>query len=522
MPNNSTPLLNIWLNHLSSSADSGNMHDLRHPVLYEINTRVWLRQFDANGIKATLKNVPLEYWSALKEKGVDYVWLMGVWAASEVGIERNIFSEGTMDYYRSILSDLSEEDIIGSPYAIDTYRLNPALGKLEDLIEVRKNLHSLGLKLILDFVPNHFGKNSRLIEQRPELFLKGSQEHLDYYPELFFKSEGTNGQIFAHGKDLYSGAWRDTVQVDFSKQATRQFIADELLRVSKLCDGVRCDMAMIVIKRLFQQSWGELLPIGGLAQWNEPFWTETIQQVKNIHPDFKFIAECYWHTETEMLSYGFDFVYDKEFLDKIKSQNIQEIKVHLNKDPRYLSRGVFFLENHDEERAASFFEPYKLMAYSTLIATSPGMCFYYDGQWSGKRVRIPVQLGREPTESKCNCAIRPLLNNDPETICSCLEAFHNRLLKICATDIFKRGNWEVLDLPNEHIIGFLWTLEQEKKWVFINLGGIKANLSFEPSFFHATRMYDELNQQQVVASETDQHIQFDLFPYQSVILAVPS
>lgn len=92
--------------------------------IYEINTRVWLKRFDEGEQKATIKDVPKEYWYDLYLKGFNYIWLMGIWKTNESVIKDYCFEPGLISDYTKALKDWNDKDVIGSPYAIDCYEVN--------------------------------------------------------------------------------------------------------------------------------------------------------------------------------------------------------------------------------------------------------------------------------------------------------------------------------------------------------------------------------------------------------------
>ena len=62
--------------------------------------------------------------------------------------------------------------------------------------------------------------------------------------------------ILAYGRDPYFSGWPDTVQLDYSNPATQEAMMKELLRIADQCDGVRCDMAMLILPEVFERTWG--------------------------------------------------------------------------------------------------------------------------------------------------------------------------------------------------------------------------------------------------------------------------
>ena len=145
----------------------------RNPFLYQINTRPWLYELSKNyGQNITkLKEIPLQEFDILAQNGIEIVWMMGVWKLGPLGLN---FSK-SLNYYGA-LDDLTEEDIIGSPFAITEYVCNPDIGTDDDLIWLRKELNSRGMKLMLDFVPNHSAADCPWVDSNPYMYIQSSPE----------------------------------------------------------------------------------------------------------------------------------------------------------------------------------------------------------------------------------------------------------------------------------------------------------------------------------------------------------
>lgn len=454
-----------------------------HPVLYQINTRVWLQQFAPSGKSyARLSDVPASYWDLLKARGVDLVWLMGIWqTVSLPQIHRYALIEGLRQEYTHALPDWTPADVIGSPYAIDEYRPSDQIGSWEELAAVRKQLHQRGMQLILDFVPNHFHAESSLIGSHPHLFLKGDEEQLKTDPSTFYHFKD---RIWAHGRDPYFPAWQDTIQVDYFNPQARDFMSDQLLKLAEVCDGVRCDMAMLLLKSVFESTWRH---VPDYSEHPQEFWANTISRLRQQFPGFLMIAEAYWDLEWELQQLGFDYTYDKRLLDRLHEANVDAIRGHLFADPAFRNRSVRFLENHDEDRILKRMNCKQAEAAAIITYTLPGMRFFYDGQWEGSRVRLPVQLGRLPEEHHCTCpageqlAMKSMTGS--EIICSCTTAFYQKLLAYLQKPIFHLGDWRQLELQHggEYLLAWHWQMGTENVIVIINyanhsVGGTLAPL----------------------------------------------
>ena len=141
----------------------------------------------------------------------------------------------------------------------------------------------------------------------------------------FFK--GPDGRYFAHGRDPHFYPWSDTAQLNHFNSKTREFLLNILKYVSTLCDGLRCDMVMLMLNKVFAETWK--MYIDG-PQPQEEFWPKAIQEIKSRNPYFTFLAEVYWGLDWEVQEMGFDYTYDKTLYDRLVLSNAQDIQGHLN------------------------------------------------------------------------------------------------------------------------------------------------------------------------------------------------
>jgi glycosidase len=422
-------------------------------AIYEINTRVWLRRFDAGKRRARLDDVPPSYWDNLSAKGIRIVWLMGIWKTNPEHAEKYCFADPLVEGYRRALPDWRREDVIGSPYAVDDYRVNPDLGDAESLARLRETLHRRGLRLMLDFVPNHFSAESRFVAEHPEVFLHGNENLIREDAGTFFRDGG--GAVLAHGRDPYFPAWTDTAQINYFSDAARRFMIRKLTEVAGQCDAVRCDMAMLLLNDVFRRTWGRVLEAGSVSAPESEFWPEATSAVRSAHPEFLFMAEVYWGKEPVLMEQGFDFTYDKTLMDRLRHGNVHEIRAHLSAPVDHQSRLVRFTENHDEERAAAALGTERSLAAAAIIATLPGVRFFHDGQFEGKTVHLPVQLGREPDEP----------------VIEAVRAFYDRLLAVTRDPIFFSGRWRMIgmgDPADQRILAWEWRSGESFRVVLVN------------------------------------------------------
>ncbi|MFG2652020.1 alpha-amylase family glycosyl hydrolase [Streptomyces sp. NPDC048436] len=388
------------------------------PVVYEVNTRVWLRE----SVKtATLADVPADLWDEITPPGTDAVWLMGVWERSPAGRAIALADPSLRTAFESALPGVSEQDIAGSAYCIRNYTVDEALGGPEGLAVARSELAARGVGLLLDYVPNHVAPDSPWATEHPEYFVQGDAEDARRDPAGFLD---TGKAVLARGRDPYFAPWPDVVQLNAFAPELRRATIDTLTEIGRQCDGVRCDMAMLLMNDVFTRTWGSRAgPVP-----DTDFWPEVIEAVHRTHPRMVFAAEAYWDLESALQRQGFDFCYDKRLYDRILHESAASVRAHLGADEDYQRRLVRFLENHDEPRAALTLAPDKERAAAVLVATLPGATLWHEGQFTGRRVHLPVFLDRRPDEA-------------PDLA---LRTFHERLLAAVHGSGMRSGSWQLL------------------------------------------------------------------------------
>ena len=435
------------------------------PLIYEINTWIWLntltRQYNW---PVTLENVPDRVLDEIAALGVDAVWLMGVWMRSAAA---QVSARKYAGEYKAALPDLTMDDIIGSPYAIGAYLVDENLGGRHGLALFRRRLAERGIKLLLDYVPNHIASDHAWIRIHPEYLVLGTPQDLRKRPDTFFGGHDATGQmiVVAHGRDPHFPGWIDTAQVNVFNLAARRAVLTTLLDIASQCDGVRCDMAMLLLNDVFEKTWQAYVS----APPDSDFWPEIIPRVKAQFPDFLFVGEVYWDLEHTMQEQGFDYTYDKRLYDRIMDNNIKEIHQHLLAPLDFQKRMVRFIENHDEQRATEVLGLEHVVPAATLVCTLPGATLLHDGQWSGRRVKLPVQIGRQPHEP-------------PNTQ---LEAFYRKLLQETRDPIYQKGEWGLFNPApgkkngtHENLLAYGWRGGETDYRLIV------VNLTDEPSQAH--------------------------------------
>merc|ERR1712070_223221 len=145
---------------------------------------------------------------------------------------------------------------------------------------------------------------------------------------------------------------------------------------------------------------------GGFTRPADEFWEVAISTVRAHFPDTMFMAEAYnYHMtsppEKDLLqSLGFDFVYDKTVLDKLKDGNLDNLRDYIGSTSQdFFNRVAHFVENHDEDRAAySLHGQQQAFAGSVVASTIPGLRLFYHGQFDGFTQKLGVQVRRAVSE----------------------------------------------------------------------------------------------------------------------------
>jgi glycosidase len=424
-------------------------------VLYQINTRVLLHEVRPG---ATLDELPDALLDDLAAKGIDFVWMLGVWQTGPASRAVSRGHAGLRAEFLALLPDLVEDDITGSPFAVRDYAAHRDFGGEEALDRLRERLHRRGLRLVLDFVPNHVALDHPWVQAHPEWFVHGSAADLAREPQNWTR---LGGHILAHGRDPYFPGWTDTLQLSWFHPGLRRAMLDELLRVSRRCDGVRCDMTMLLLPDVFRRTWGERArPADGAPADEGDFWPGAIAAVKGERPDFVFLAEAYWDLERTLLQQGFDFAYDKRLYDRLREGRAAEVRRHLAAEPDFQRRCARFLENHDEPRAAAVFGPEQYRAAAVVTYLAPGLRFFHEGQWQGRKQHASIHLGRRPAEP----------------VDRALEDFYGRLLEVLKRPEVRGGTWRLCGCvpawegspAAEGFLSWLWQAEGRRLLVAVN------------------------------------------------------
>ncbi|GAB4519950.1 MAG: alpha-amylase family glycosyl hydrolase [Anaerolineae bacterium] len=459
------------------------------PFIYQINTAVWLNSLRVyyQNPDITLTTVPEEVLIWLESLNVDAIWLTGVWQRSAAA------RKSALNYtheYRPVLPDLTEADVIGSAYAVGAYTVDTQWGGREGLAHFRQRLRQRGMRLILDYVPNHVATDHEWVTEKPHFMVRGNKDTAKHHPGMFFITQNSKGQqlIIAHGRDPYFPSWIDTAQVNAFSNEYRKAARDVLLDIAEQCDGVRCDMAMLMVNSIFSRTWGAYLLE---TAPNVEFWEELIPAVKAQHPHFLFAAEVYWDMEYQLQQQGFDLTYDKLLYDRLLSADANALRLHLTADPNYQKRMVRFIENHDEPRAAASLGIERSRPAAVVIATLPGATLLHDGQFTGRYMKLPIQIARQPDETPHHA----------------LSAFYMRLLRETRHPIYQHGHWHLLDIQptpdwgvktHNNVLAYGWEMDGEYRLIVVNITHVWSQAIVRMNAWHGlggmpVRLRDALN-----------------------------
>ena len=429
------------------------------PILYEVNTRVWLRELsEREGRAITLADIPEAEITRWQKLGFTHIWLMGVW---QVGPRaREIALRHWREHWSKEFPS-NESDVHGSPFAIEEYAIDGRAGEALSLLMLKERLSRAGLRLIIDFVPNHLGIDSTEPLRFPARFVHSTEPR----PGTFAADARFGRRYFAHGRDPYFDPWVDTVQLDYRVLETHVAMRSIAQTASMYGDGLRCDMAMLLLPDIFAETWRNF-PSPAAHQIHAEFWGKTISEIRQLQPQVELIAEVYWDREEHLQALGFDYTYNKRVCDfLVRGQDAELLKFLRRRSPEYLRRSVHFIENHDEARAASVLglERHKLAA--ALILFLPGMALLHDGQLEGRKSFARIQMNKRAPESP-----------DPQ-----IAGFYETLLTTLRRTHVRKGRSTLLpQAEGAMVIAVKWDgPNDESDLALVNLGSEPARLPLE-------------------------------------------
>ena len=390
-------------------------------VLIAKSTYVWLAQLSRKYGRhiGRLDEIPDEDLQELADRGINSLWLIGVWERSRAS--------------RTIKQLCGNQDAVASAYSLFDYTIADDLGGEAAYITLRDRCYHHGVRLASDMVPNHMGIDSPWVIEHPEWFI--SRQDLPYPsysfegPDLshdgrceikiedhyfsqsdaavvFRRRDRASGETryIYHGNDGTSFPWNDTAQLDYLNPAVREQVIQTILHVARLFPVIRFDAAMTLAKRHFHRLWfpgpGSSGAIPSRAEYGmsqadfdrcmpHEFWREVVDRVAAEVPGTLLLAEAFWLMEGYFVrTLGMHRVYNSAFMNMMRDEENAKyrsvIKNTLEFDPDIMKRYVNFMSNPDERTAVDQFGTGdKCFGVAVMMSTLPGLPMFGHGQIEG-------------------------------------------------------------------------------------------------------------------------------------------
>ena len=295
-------------------------------ILYECNTRQFSEAGNLTGVSKQLQRI--------KDLGVDVLWLMPI---HPIGV----------------LNRKEKPSDLGSPYSVrDYYAVNPDFGTLDDLKALVVKAHGLGLKVIMDWVPNHTAWDAIWMETYPE-----------YYTKI-------NGKVTAPLNETGgSTGWDDCVDLDYNNPGLRKAMIEAMQYWIKTADidGYRVDMAGLVPNDFWKEAGPALdsiKPVFMLAEWQD--------EPGHFNTCFQFNYGWKWKDVTKDIAAG-----------KHSALALDTLLGFLNSYYPAGYQQLYFTQNHDENTwtgtANELYGP-AAEVFNVLMFTWQGIPMIYNGQ----------------------------------------------------------------------------------------------------------------------------------------------
>lgn len=302
----------------------------RNQVLYSVFVRNYSKEGTFEALRRDLARI--------RSLGVDIIWLMPIHP----------------------LGEKARKGSLGSPYAIRDYRaVNPEFGTMEDFRKLVADIHSHGMKCIIDVVYNHTAPDSWLSRNHPEWF--------------YHKPDGSFGNRV--------GDWTDIIDLDYSQPGLWDYQIDTLKMWAEIVDGFRCDVAPLVPLDFWLKAREEVEKVRPGCFW----------LAESIEPDFILFnrsqgmtalsdSECYQ---------AFDACYDYDIYDIYQNVLVGTAPLSAYGDAVTRQEGMYpdnylklrCLENHDRARAAQMIADEKsLRSWTAFNYFQKGIAMLYAGQ----------------------------------------------------------------------------------------------------------------------------------------------
>ena len=356
----------------------------------------------------------------LAEQGFDWVWFLSVWQTGPAAQAISRANPGWRHEFEETLPDLTEADIAGSGFAIQNYAVHRDLGGDAALARLRQRLHARELKLMLDFVPNHMAPDHPWIDEHPDYFIPGSENDLACSPQNYVRVPTAKGPlVLAHGRDPYFDGWPDTLQLNYGHPQLQQAMTAELVRIAGQCDGVRCDMAMLILPDVFESTWGIRTEPSGRRR-SHPC-AGTIRTSSSWRRSTGIVnGRCSSRGSITPTTNGCTTGSARGTPGRCASISTPVSTIRTSWPASWrttTSRGRRRRSRQTNTEAAA-----------VLTFLSPGLRFFHQGQFEGRRTRISPHLVRGPEEA----------------IDQRLEQFYVKLLAVLRLPAVHNGQWQLL------------------------------------------------------------------------------
>jgi len=390
-------------------------------VLIAKSTYVWLAQLSRQYGRhiGRLDEIPDEDLATLAARGINSLWLIGVWERSRAS--------------KTIKQLCGNHDAVASAYSLFDYRIADDLGGETAYVNLRDRAYRHGVRLASDMVPNHMGIDSPWVIEHPEWFISRWEKPYPAYsfegPDLshdgrveikiedhyfeqsdaavvFRRRDRSSGEIryIYHGNDGTSFPWNDTAQLDYLNPAVREQVIQTILHVARLFPVIRFDAAMTLAKRHFHRLWfpgpgaSGAIPSraeNGMSQAEfdqhmpHEFWREVVDRVAAEVPGTLLLAEAFWLMEGYFVrTLGMHRVYNSAFMVMLRDEDNAKyrsvIKNTIEFDPDIMKRYVNFMSNPDERTAIDQFgKGDKCFGVAVMMSTLPGLPMFGHGQIEG-------------------------------------------------------------------------------------------------------------------------------------------
>ena len=390
-------------------------------VLIAKSTYVWLAQLSKQYGRhiGRLDEIPDEALATLAHRGINSLWLIGVWERSRAS--------------RTIKQLCGNKDAVASAYSLFDYTIADDLGGEAAYIVLRDRAYHHGIRLASDMVPNHMGIDSPWVIEHPDWFIARQDSPYPAYsfngPDLshdgrveikiedhyfeqsdaavvFRRRDKASGEtrFIYHGNDGTSFPWNDTAQLDYLNAAVREQVIQTILHVARLFPVIRFDAAMTLAKRHFHRLWfpgpGSSGAIPSRAEYGmsqaefdrcmpHEFWREVVDRVAAEVPGTLLLAEAFWLMEGYFVrTLGMHRVYNSAFMNMMRDEENAKyrsvLKNTLEFDPDIMKRYVNFMSNPDERTAVDQFGTGdKCFGVAVMMSTLPGLPMFGHGQIEG-------------------------------------------------------------------------------------------------------------------------------------------